>query len=196
MIIGLTGGIAAGKSTVRDLLAKRPNLAVFDADASVRRLLSEDADVISRVRQSFGAEFIGADGKPDRVRLRELIYSDSAARRRLEEVLHPRVRSEWMTLRERCLAQGSDLLADIPLLYETGAQDFFHAVVVVGCAPETQISRLAARGIGRRMAEAMLASQWPVGQKIERADYVIWNDGSLAALGRQTGFFVTQIFPA
>jgi len=195
MIIGLTGGIAAGKSTVRELLAAQTPLQPFDADACVRRLLDEDEQVIRKIHDLFGSDFISSDGKPDRLRLRESIYADAAARRRLEGVLHPRVRAEWQSLRERCLAQNSHLLADIPLLFETGAETYFEAVVVVGCSPSTQLSRLEARGIGRRTAEAMLASQWPIGQKTERADFVIWNDGSLAALGRQTELLSKQLFP-
>jgi dephospho-CoA kinase len=195
MIIGLTGGIAAGKSTVRELLAARTALQTFDADACVRRLLDGDEQVIREIRDRFGPDFINADGKPDRIRLRELIYTDPSARRRLEEVLHPRVRRQWQELREACLAKNRHLLADIPLLFETGAESYFEAVVVVACSPATQLSRLETRGIGRGMAEAMLASQWPIGQKIEKADFVIWNDGSLAALRRQTELLSNQLFP-
>jgi len=195
MIIGLTGGIAAGKSTVRELLAAETTLQAFDADTCVRRLLDGDEKVIREIRDLFGPDFISADGKPDRLRLRESIYADTAARRRLEEVLHPRVRRQWQELREECLADHRHLLADIPLLFETGAEAYFEVVVVVGCSPATQLARLEARGIGRRTAEAMLASQWPIGQKTERADFVIWNDGSLAALGRQTELLSKQLFP-
>ena len=195
MIIGLTGGIAAGKSTVRELLAAQATLQTFDADACVRHLLDADEQVIREIHSRFGPDFIAAEGKPDRVRLRELIYADPSARRRLEELLHPRVRSQWQGLREACLATNRHLLADIPLLFETSAESHFEAVVVVGCSPATQLSRLAARGIGRGTAEAMLASQWPIGQKTDRADFVIWNDGSLAALGRQTELLSKQLFP-
>jgi dephospho-CoA kinase len=144
----------------------------------------------------FGSDFLQADGKPDRARLREAIYGNPHARRRLESLIHPPVRAKWLTLRDKCLADGSDMLADIPLLYETGAESFFDSVVVVACSASQQLGRLEARGIGRPMAEAMLASQWPIGQKVARADFVIWNDGSLAALGRQTELLANQLFPA
>ena len=195
MIIGLTGGIAAGKSTVRGLLPAHTALQTFNADACVRQLLDGDKQVIREIRDRFGPDFIAVDGKPDRVRLRELIYTDAAARRRLEELLHPRVRRQWQELREDCLAANRHLLADIPLLFETGAESYFEAVVVVACSPATQLSRLATRGIGPGMAEAMLASQWPIGQKTKRADFVIWNEGSLAALGCQTELLSKQLFP-
>ena len=196
MIIGLTGGIAAGKSTVRQLFAPRANMLVFDADAAVRRMLDGDPQTISAIGHAFGQEFIGMDGKPDRARLRETIYADPHARHRLEGILHPLVRAEWLALREECLATGVDMLADIPLIYETGAEGLFDIALVVGCSRDTQADRLRARGIGPKMAEAMLASQWPIGQKVQRADFVIWNDGSLAALGRQTELLLNQLFPA
>ena len=196
MIIGLTGGIAAGKSTVRQSLARRATMRVFDADAAVRRLLDHDPVILSGIRECFGKNFIAPDGKPDRARLREAIYADTEARSGLEGLLHPPVRKEWMTLREECLASEVHLLADIPLLYETRAQHYFDVVVVVGSSPGTQLARLESRGIDRAMGEAMLASQWPIGQKVERADFVIWNDGSMAALGRQTELLANQLFSA
>ena len=196
MIIGLTGGIAAGKSTVRQLLAPRGSMRAFDADAAVRRMLDSDPQIISAIGNAFGQEFIGMDGKPDRARLREAIYADPQARHRLEGILHPLVRAEWLALRDECLATGVDMLADIPLLYETGAEGFFDVALVVGCSRDTQVDRLHARGIGPKMAEAMLASQWPIGQKVQRADFVIWNDGSLAALGRQSELLLNQLIPA
>jgi dephospho-CoA kinase len=194
MIIGLTGGIAAGKSTVRNLLAAQVSLKAFDADACVRQLLDGDAQVIRGIHDLFGADSLASDGKPDRARLRELIYADGSARRRLEQLLHPLVRSRWQALRADCLAANDHFLADIPLLFETGAETHFDTIIVVGCSPATQLARLAARGIRRPTAEAMLASQWPIGQKTERADFIIWNDGSLSALGRQIELLSKQLF--
>jgi dephospho-CoA kinase len=196
MIIGLTGGIAAGKSTIRELLAAGRDLRVFDADGCVRRLLDTDPRIASEIRAMFGSDFLRPDGTPDRARLREAIYGNPDARRRLESLIHPPVRAEWLALRDKCLAEGTDMLADIPLLYETGAESYFDSVVVVACSASQQLGRLETRGIGRPMAEAMLASQWPIGQKVVRADFVIWNDGSLAALGRQTELLANQLFPA
>ena len=195
MIIGLTGGIAAGKSTVRALLTAGGGFRVFDADGCVRRLLDTDPRIASEIRGMFGSDFLRADGKPDRTRLREAIYGNPDARRRLESLMHPPVRAEWLALRDTCRAEGAKMLADIPLLYETEAESFFDSVVVVACSASSQLDRLETRGIGRPMAEAMLASQWPIGQKTERADFVIWNDGSLAALGRQTELLSKQLFP-
>lgn len=196
MIIGLTGGLAAGKSTVRQILAARRGMEVFDADACARRLLQSNSEVIDSIRSIFGGGFIGPDGTPERGKLRELVFHNIQARRQLESLLHPKVRAEWQAARDRAVTDRIDFLADIPLLYETGADRFFDSVLVVACSLATQLGRLQERGISVETAKAMLASQLPLGQKIDRAHYVIWNDGSLAALGRQTGFFVTQIFPA
>ncbi len=196
MIIGLTGGIAAGKSTVRELLAADRDIRTFDADACVGRLLDGDPRIASAIRGIFGEYFVGVDGRPNRPRLREAIYTSTEARHRLQDLLHPPVRADWQAERAKCLASEEDLLCDIPLLYETGAEPFFDTIVVVACSAPSQLDRLATRGIGRPLAEAMLASQWPIGQKVSRADFVIWNDGSWAALGRQTELLTNQLFPA
>lgn len=195
MIIALTGGIAAGKSTVRTLLAARPGLETFDADACVHHLLDADAEVASAIRSAFGPSFLQSEGTPDRAALRERVFRDPEARRTLEDLLHPRVRGAWQEQRSRCAEAGRDFLADIPLLYETNAQTLFDAVVVVACSSGTQLARLADRGLRPSMAQAMLASQLPIGQKVAKASFVIWNDGSLAALGWQVEAVARQLFP-
>ncbi|MFM8809742.1 MAG: dephospho-CoA kinase [Chthoniobacterales bacterium] len=194
MTVGLTGGIAAGKSTVRQTLANTAGLEVFDADAYVHRLLENDETVCAAFRREFGASYLRPDGKPDREALRELVFRDPVARRRLEAILHPLVRAEWSAQLEECRTKSSHFLADIPLLHETGAEDFFDAVLVVACSQKTQLDRLRARGIDADTAQAMLASQLPIGQKVARANFVIWNDGSLVALGRQIKLVANQLF--
>ncbi|MFM8887398.1 MAG: dephospho-CoA kinase, partial [Chthoniobacterales bacterium] len=124
----------------------------------------------------------------------ELVFRDLTARQRLEAILHPVVRAEWSARLEECRINGVHFLADIPLLYETGAEDFFDAVVVVASSTTTQLGSLSARGIDADTAKAKLASQLPLGQKVARANFVIWNDGSLAALGRQTKLVANQLF--
>jgi dephospho-CoA kinase len=196
MIIGLTGGIAAGKSTVSQHLASRPGLQFFDADALVHRLLAEDPKVADLIGKQFGPGYLRPDGAPDRAALRGLVFGDPEARRRLEAILHPKVRSEWLALRDECLASQKPFLADIPLLYETGAEAFFDTIIVVACSPVTQMVRIGKRGVAPETAHHMLASQLPLGQKLGRADVVIWNDGSLATLERQIELAANQLFPA
>ncbi|MFM8230455.1 MAG: dephospho-CoA kinase [Chthoniobacterales bacterium] len=179
---------------MRRTLAESRQMDFFDADGSVHRLLDTESAVAARIRSLFGADFLQPDGKPDRPALRSLVFANAKARRELEDLLHPLVRAEWQAGRERCISQGRDYLTDIPLLYETSAERFFDAVVVVACSRETQLARLEGRGIELQTAEAMLASQLPLGQKVDRASFVIWNDGSLAALGRQTDLVANQLF--
>lgn len=195
MLLGLTGGIATGKSTVTRLLADRAGLRLFDADACVHDLLSSDATIIASVRQSFGLAPLDSTAPIDRGTLRQVVFADPAARHRLEEIIHPAVRQQWQTLRAACLAEGRSFLADIPLLFETGAASHFDAIVLVAASSATQRARLATRGVPPDLAEAMLASQWPIGQKIPLADHVIWNDGSPAELEHQCSLLLEKLFP-
>jgi dephospho-CoA kinase len=186
MLLGLTGGIATGKSTLTRLLANAHPFTVFDADACVHEMLRTDREVLAKIYHEFSL--------PRTVEALPLVFSDSSARRRLEAIIHPVVRQRWMALRAECLDLGRDFLADIPLLLETGATPEFDALVVVAASPSTQRTRLAGKGFEAAMVEAMLASQWPIGQKVSEADHVIWNDGSLAGLERQSSLFLDYLF--
>lgn len=192
--IGLTGGAACGKSTVRELLAAHTGTQAFDADAFVHILLESNADVASRIRTAFGSEALGADGRPDRSALRNLVFRDPDTRKMLEGILHPLVRIEWQSRKEACIAAGENFLADIPLLYETEADKFFDAVIVVACSKSVQMERLIRRGLPENTARAMLASQQPIMQKVNRGSFVLWNDGSVVALRRQTELVAKQLF--
>jgi dephospho-CoA kinase len=196
MLLGLTGGIATGKSTVTRLLAARFGFDVFDADACVHDLLASDAGIIATVRQSFGLTPVESTEPIDRTALRNVVFSEPVARRRLEEILHPAVRLQWQTQRKACLAEGRSFLADIPLLFETGAAPHFDATILVAASSAPQEARLAARGLTDNLIEGMLASQWPIGQKIPLADHVIWNDGSLDELEHQCSLLLKQLFPS
>jgi len=193
-VIGLTGGIATGKSTVRGMLMTRRNLEAFDADAHVHHLLRSNSKVAEEIRMRFGSAFIQSDGTPDRAALREVVFHDPQIRRDWEALLHPLVQAEWQTRRSRCIAAGVNFLADIPLLYETQSEAAFDAVIVVAASPAMQLARMRARGLTDEIAQAMLASQLPIGQKVARASFVVWNDGTLAALGRQIELLAKQLF--
>lgn len=192
MLLGLTGGIATGKSTFRRLLTDRMPFTVFDADACVHELLASDAGVITAVRQAFQFPV----GSPlDRTTLRQIVFTAPEERRRLEQIVHPVVRSRWQQVRSACATDGRNFLADIPLLFETGAEAAFDATILVAASPETQRRRLADRGLAPGLIEGMLASQWTIGQKVPLADHVIWNDGSLAELEQQSSLLLAQLFP-
>ncbi len=194
MLLGLTGGIATGKSTLTRLLANAHPFTVFDADACVHEMLRTDREVLAKIYHEFSLPRTVEALPLDRAELRRLVFSDSSARHRLEAIIHPGVRQRWMALRAECLDLGRDFLADIPLLLETGATPEFDALVVVAASPSTQRTRLAGKGFEAAMVEAMLASQWPIGQKVSEADHVIWNDGSLAGLERQSSLFLDYLF--
>lgn len=189
MLLGLTGGLATGKSTLATLLREQEDWAFFDADAYVHELLATDRLVADAIRVGFGLK-----GPPvERRALREIVFRDPEARRRLEAILHPLVRARWQALAADCRADGRRLLADIPLLFETGAAGFFDAIVVVAASPGVQRARLEARGLESGVVDGMLASQWPIGQKVEAADHVVWNDGSLAALRQQASLLLETL---
>lgn len=190
MLIGLTGGIATGKSTLCRMLAQGGHFVVFDADAYVHELFVSDEEIKAAVCHAFDLPVPAPECALQRAPLREAIFADPAKRRRLESIVHPAVRRRWQCVLADCQAEKKDFLADIPLLFETGAATFFDATVVVASSPDTQRARLAARGVPPVLLEAMLASQWPIGQKIEAADHVIWNDGSPASLERQASLLL------
>jgi dephospho-CoA kinase len=193
MLLALTGGIATGKSTFRQLLAERHAFVVFDADACVHELLSTDRPAIDAVVQRFGPGVLDTGGGVSRPALRSIVFQNPAARRDLEQILHPRVRARWQEQRGHCLAEGRDFLADIPLLFETSAEAHFDASILVAASPETQRARLATRDLDPATVEAMLASQLPLGEKVGCASTVVWNDGTPAALGRQADLLLERL---
>ncbi len=194
MLLALTGGIATGKSTVARLLAERHAWTAFDADACVHHLLDSDSGVQAKIVAHFGPKVRRADGSIDRTALRNRVFADPAARRHLEGILHPLVRHRWKEQAAECAAGGHNFLADIPLLFETGAETCFDASLTVASCPATQAARLAARGIKTPVAQAMLASQLPIEEKIRRADHVVWNDGTEATLARQVDLLLELLF--
>ncbi len=196
-VLALTGGIASGKSTVvrwfRELL---PGVVIFDSDATVRVLLEGDAEVAEAISAAFGEGAVDAGGKPDRGFLREKVFGNPAERKKLEGILHPRVRKECLALLERGASNGAGIfVADIPLFFETGFDFGQDEVIVVACSRQSQIERVKARnGFDDRMVESMLDAQLPGEEKIRRADVVFWNEGPPEVLEAQVRRFC-QAFP-
>ena len=141
-VFGITGGVATGKSSFVRALLKHAPAELFDADRCVHQLLAEDLTVHSALRNAFGPSVFGEDGSLDRAALRELVFNDDPARRRLEAILHPRVREQWTAQADASRRAGTRLYVDIPLLYETGGEADVDRVIVVACSPETQRERL------------------------------------------------------
>jgi dephospho-CoA kinase len=185
-LLGITGGIATGKSTLTRSLARRLPGEVFDADHAAHELLSGDPAVRLAVERSFGANYYGDDGLPDRARLRKLIFSDDLHRRRLEEILHPAIRARWLAQAGRTVENGGWLFVDLPLLYETGAESQFDRVIVVACSPATQRRRLESeRGLDAEIAVKIISAQLDLETKIKRADHLVWTDSTTESLDAQ-----------
>jgi dephospho-CoA kinase len=184
-IIGITGGIASGKSTFTRALAESRAARIFDSDACARELLDSDPSVREAVIRDILPTAYRADGTPDRAAIRALVFSDPAAKARLEAILHPLVRARRQALAEDVRAEGRDLLVDTPLLFESGASSGFDLIVTVACSPETQTKRAMSRGLTLAQVQQIVASQWGNAQKIAQSDFVIWNDGSLRILQAQ-----------
>jgi dephospho-CoA kinase len=161
-------------------------MEIFDADRCGHELLAEDANVQRQVAAAFGTQVFGADGKPDRARLREIVFTDPVKRRTLEEILHPAIRARWTEMAQDAARGDHWFGADIPLLYETNAQSYFNAIVVVACSPATQRTRLLQlRHLANETAEKIISTQFDLATKIAKADYLIWNDSSPSSLDRQ-----------
>ena len=184
--LGITGGIATGKSTLTRALLRELPAEVFDADQCAHELLAGDADVQTAVRAQFGPSVFDAGGRPDRAALRALAFRDDAARARLEAILHPVIRERWSALAATAKSGKKWLCFDIPLLYETGIEAQFDRVIVVACSSDTQRQRLrVARGLSDELAARILAAQLDLREKISRCHHLIWNDSTPARLERQ-----------
>ncbi|MFM2426659.1 MAG: hypothetical protein RL707_485 [Pseudomonadota bacterium] len=178
--IGLTGGIGSGKSTVGQMLLSR-GAAVIDADAIARSVTAPNGAAMEAIAQTFGSEFIDAQGALDRDRMRAHAFANVQAKYALEAIIHPLVAQE--TQRQALAATEAgyhSLVFDVPLLVESGHRwrSQVDRVLVVDCSQETQIQRVMARNsLSREAIEKILAAQATRTQKLAAADWVIFNDG-------------------
>jgi dephospho-CoA kinase len=182
-LIGLTGGIATGKTTFAAAL-RAAGAPVVDADGLAREAVRRGGPALDEIVRAFGPDVLGPDGELDRPRMAARVFGDPEARARLEAIVHPAVRRAVAAETARLAAQGHDLaFYDVPLLFETGLDRDVDCVLVVYAPPEVQRARLAARdGLGAAEAEARLAAQMPIEEKARRADIVVTNQGDAAAL--------------
>ena len=188
--IGVTGGVGTGKSSFVRAFVGQMACTVFDADACVHELLEKDAAVLERIRSEFGDSVFAPGGSFSRTAMRELAFHDPEARKRLEGILHPAVRERWQPLASAARTSREIVLLDIPLLYETGAESECDRVLVIACSPTTQRDRLLQkRGLAPELIERMIGAQLDLAVKVNRADHVVWNDGSPTALDEQARLF-------
>jgi dephospho-CoA kinase len=189
----LTGGIACGKSTVAEILARR-GWQVIDTDVIGHELLkTPDMPVWKKVVDAFGPSVLNADRSIDRRVLGDLVFADPEKRQTLNALVHPAIRAQWQATLARSDCTAHPVVVMIPLLYETQAQAGFAKVIAVGCTPATQGSRLAARGLNARQIEQRIASQLTTDEKLRRAAVALWNEGTVGALERQVGRFTASL---
>ena len=181
--VGLTGGIASGKSMVADELAARGAI-IIDADVLAREVVEPGTPALAAIIDRFGAQVL-RDGQIDRARLAQIVFADPHARRDLERIVHPAVRARAAEL-ERAAGDAAVVVHVIPLLVETGQHEDFDVVVTVDADHETQIQRLMARnGFTRAQAESRIAAQASREDRRRAADVVVDNTGSLTQLREQ-----------
>lgn len=189
--VGLTGGVASGKSTVSTMLAEL-GAVVIDADILAREAVAPGTEGLAEVVAALGEGVLTPDGQLDRPTVGALVFADEAKRRVLEGIIHPRVRARGVELEEAAPADAV-IVHDIPLLAETGQADRFDAVVVVDVPVEVQLERMTSlRGMTVADADARIAAQAAREQRLAIATHVIDNTGSLADLRAR----VAEVFAA
>ena len=181
-VIGLTGGIASGKSTVAQILGER-GAWVVDADQLAREVVSLKSPALEEIARTFGEAVIASDGSLDRAQLGQLVFSDESAREQLNAIVHPRVLELSQEEIRKATGAGAGLIVyDVPLLFETSRQTEFDGTLVVWVDPLTQLLRLRQRAeLDEDQARARIASQMPLTRKRELATWVIDNSGSPGA---------------
>jgi dephospho-CoA kinase len=184
-LCGLTGGVGMGKSTAAEILRAR-NVPVVDTDELAHQLVQPGEPALAEIQSAFGPELIAPDGSLRRGELARIVFADPVARQRLEAILHPRIRAAWLAQTGIWRGENRPLaVVVIPLLYETRAESHFDKVVCVACTAAAQQERLLARGWPEEQIRQRIAAQWPVDQKIARADHVVWTEGALDVHRRQ-----------
>jgi dephospho-CoA kinase len=184
MIIGLTGGIASGKSTVSKILDKM-GIRVVDADIVAREVM-ESKEVIKKISDEFGENILDSDGELDRSKLREMVFSSKSRVKILNSIVHPSVIDRFKNEREKSMRTREVLVFDIPLLFEAKMENLCDKVIVVYVDSETQIKRVMERdGSKRETALNIIKNQMSLSEKLEKADIKIQNDGTIEELEKK-----------
>ena len=177
-VLGLTGGVGMGKSTAARLL-KKVGLPVVDSDDLAREAVHPGTEGLAEIADEFGEGFLKADGSLDRDKMASKVFQDEAARKRLEAIIHPRVRIVWEKQIDQWREQKRPVgVVVIPLLFEVDLQDSFDAVLCVACTANTQRARLRERNWNDAQITARIAAQMDIAQKMDLADHVLWNEGA------------------
>jgi dephospho-CoA kinase len=192
--IGLTGGIASGKSTVSRLLRAR-GFAVVDADLLAREAVQIGTKAHSEILRHFGPDVVLPSGELNRARVGEIVFADRSKLELLESLIHPEVRRLALERRAQLEKQGSThAFYDVPLLFEKKMESLFDHITVVACDPKVQKARLMARnGFSSEEADRRIASQHAMEKKIKGAMTIIYNDGSLEDLERGVDDYIKKL---
>jgi dephospho-CoA kinase len=184
-VCGLTGGVGMGKSAAAGILRAR-GAQVVDTDELARQLVQPGETALVEIQAQFGKNIVAADGRLRRDELAKIVFSDAAAREKLEKILHPKIRERWLAQIETWRQENCALaVVVIPLLFETHAESQFGKIICVACSAANQRQRLLQRGWTLAQIRRRIAAQLPVDQKIARADFVVWTDGDLDSHARQ-----------
>lgn len=187
--VGLTGGIASGKSTVAKMFVKN-GAYLIDFDKLAHKVQEPGKPAWKKVINHFGEEILQPDKKIDRVKLGDIVFADKRKLIELDKIIHPLVYQEWRALLEKISKKEKNaiILSDVPLLFEGNMQHLFDSTVLVLIAPDEQIRRLIARNrVSKKEAEKRLKSQMSINEKIALADIVIDNEGSILETEKRVG---------
>ncbi|NLW55590.1 MAG: dephospho-CoA kinase [Firmicutes bacterium] len=185
LVIGLTGGVGTGKSTVASIL-KELGLKIIDADRIAHQLLRPGTEVYRQVLTEFGPDILKPDGEIDRRRLGKIVFNDPEKRRLLEGITHPAIKAQIRAEVESYRAKGQDVVLEIPLLFEAKMEGEVDEVWVVAVSSPRQLQRIMERdALTPAEAQSRIKAQMPLSEKCARADVVINNEGTIADLRRQ-----------
>jgi dephospho-CoA kinase len=191
--IGLTGGIATGKSYVAGKI-REAGVPMVDADVLSREVVAPGTPGLAAVRRRFGPDAVRRDGTMDRVRIAQIVFKDKRARLDLEAIIHPAVQKAIDEFFATLPKRTPFAVADIPLLFETGRENQFNAVVVVACPRELQLQRLMERNkLSKEDAERRLNAQLPIEQKVKKATHVIRTDGTFEQTDAQVADLIKKL---
>lgn len=185
MIIGLTGGIATGKSTVARILASL-GAYIVNADKIGHNILEKNKDAYNEVINEFGKNIVEENGKIDRSKLGDIVFSDKNKLEKLESITHPYIVEEIKYETKEKIKEYHHLVLDVPLLFETGLENIVDVTWVVVCSHEKQIERITKRDdLSRKEAQKRISAQMEISQKIKLADFVIYNNGTKEELNNK-----------
>ena len=195
-ICGLTGGVGMGKSTAAGCFLQC-GVRVIDTDVVAREIVQPGQPALTEIKNEFGSGCLSSGGELKREALARLVFTDAVARKKLEAILHPRIRAIWLAQieawrREKC----SLAVVVIPLLFETQAETQFDKIICAACTPAAQHERLRQRGWTTEQIQQRIAAQLPVEQKISRSHFVIWTEGSLAVHALQVERIIAKMASA